>query len=151
MFCRLLVGLVMPPFRPFKILRWSKFLRTNHRYIFYDQRCLRKIKLLFLEHFCFLLVLLLIVVFLEIVDEVDEVLEVDYKLVKTSKTLLNQSSSPLIMSKKLFLCMSYSTSFWCIESCWIGDYLGGLFPITPHWHLHLIMTLPYYEGCVGWK
>ena len=50
-----------------------------------------------------------------IVDEVDEVLGVDEKRVKTSKTLLSQASSPLTMTMKPFYCMAYSTLFHDVD------------------------------------
>ena len=77
-------------------------------YFSYNQGHQRKIKFLFLHSFVSLLVVLLLRLFPAIVDEVDEVLGVDEKRVKTSKTLLSQASSPLTMLRN-FSCMSYST------------------------------------------
>ena len=44
-----------------------------------------------------------------IVDEVDEMLGVGPEIFEDLKTLRHQASSPLTMSMKPFLCMSYST------------------------------------------
>ena len=51
------------------------------------------------------------------VDEVDGVLG---EGPEDLKTLMNQASSPLTMSMKPFLCMSYSTFIACIGDIMMG-------------------------------
>ena len=53
--------------------------------------------------------MLLIMVAFDIVDEVDKMLGVGLEIFEDLKTLMNQESSPLTMSMKPFLCMTYST------------------------------------------
>ena len=65
------------------------------------------------------------------------------------KTLMNQASSPLTMSKKPFLCMSYSTILLLQR---IHDEVVTTLMVchrTSSLILALCMTLPSYEGYAG--
>ena len=75
--------------------------------------------------------------------------ELDQKTLKTQKTLLSQASSPLTMSMKPFLCMSYSTIFLLHRD---HDEVVTTLMVchrTSSLILALCMTLPSYEGYAG--
>ena len=84
-----------------------------------------------------------------IVDEVDEMLGVGLEIFEDLKTLMNQASSPLTMSMKPFLCMSYST---ILLLQWNHDEVVTALMVCHHTSsliLALCMTLPSYEGYAG--
>ena len=84
-----------------------------------------------------------------LVDEVDEMLGVGPEIFEDLKTLMNQASSPLTMSMKPFLCMSYSTILLLRQN---HDEVVTTLMVchrTSSLILALCMTLPSYEGYAG--
>ena len=90
--------------------------------------------------------MLLIMIVSMLVDEVDGVLG---EGPEDLKTLMNQASSPLTMSMKPFLCMSYSTILLLQQN---HDEVVSTLMVchrTSSLILALCMTLPSYEGYDG--
>ena len=81
-----------------------------------------------------------------LVDEVDGVLG---EGPEDLKTLMNQASSPLTMSMKPFLCMSYSTILLLQRNHDEVEPLLWFATVTSSLILALCMTLPPYEGYAG--
>ena len=90
--------------------------------------------------------MLLIMVAFDIVDEVDKMLGVGLEIFEDLKTLMNQASSPLTMSMKPILCMSYNTILLLQRD---HDEVVTTLMVchrTSSLILALCMTLPSYEG-----
>ena len=126
-------------------------LQWNHSgYFSYNQRCPRKVKSIFLEHFYFSALLCCLLWLLStIVDEVDEMLGVGPEVFEDLKTLMNQANSPLTMSMKPFLCMTYSTILLLQRNHDEVEPLWWFASVTSSLILALCMTLPSYEGYAG--
>ena len=90
--------------------------------------------------------MLLIVITFDVVDEVEGVPEEGPEHLKT---LMNQASSPLTMSMKPFLSMSYSTILFLQQN---HDEVVSTLMVCHHTSsliLALCITLPSYEGYDG--
>ena len=114
---------------PFIKYQWNHFGHSS-----YDQRSTRKVQLIFLEHFYFCLVVLLIM----IVSHVSwRSRRSTWRRTRRLEDSKEQASSPLTMSMKPSLCVSYSSLLLLHRNhdemvehiCWLPLLL-------PHWYLH---------------
>ena len=119
----------------------------NHLgYLSYDQRYPRKVQLLFLEHFYFCFVVLLIMI-VSIVSSRNK--RSTWRWTTRFEDSEGQGKQPFDHVRETFLCMSYSTILLLQRNHDDVEPLWWFASVTSSLTLALCMTLPPYEGYAG--